>query len=87
MLFWTLLLKDAFPAGRAQRSPPSIRQQVWPKNGAAGAGGPSRLSSSVLNPFIPDPPSLTPSCPTPPSHPRGLHTGRVLSRDCPAHSP
>lgn len=51
MLFWMRLLKDALPAGRPHRSPSSIRQQLCPKNG--GAGGPSWLSSSVLNPFIP----------------------------------
>ncbi len=44
------LLKDAFPAARPQRSPSSIRQQLWPKKG--GAGGASWLSSSVLNPFM-----------------------------------
>lgn len=30
MLFWILLLKDALPAGRTQRSPSSMRQQLWP---------------------------------------------------------
>lgn len=51
MLFWILLLKEAFPAGRPQRSPPSSRQQqLWGNSGVRP--GPSGLSSSVLNPFI-----------------------------------
>lgn len=44
-VFWMRLLYDAFPAGLVQRSPFSIKQQIW-------SVGPRESSSPVLKPFI-----------------------------------